>query len=143
MGYRVLRIFFVFSFLFPISDYLLIFPLMNYEIARKLLIDQTKKDANPDALLNRLKQGKPPVPGQITSILLALKVVFETLKDSTSLDKELALSLYKLGIRALQLFATGRKAGVDWPPLLQEDLQRISLAAESIFSGMWETSLYS
>ena len=76
---------------------------MNYEIASKLLIDQTKNDANPDALLNRLQQGKPPVPGQITSILLALKVVFETLKDSATIDKELALSLYKLGIKGLQL----------------------------------------
>jgi hypothetical protein len=111
---------------------------MNYEIARKLLIDQTKNDAHSDALLNRLKQGKPPVPGQITSILLALKVVFESLKDTNNLDKELALSLYKLGIRGLQLFAAGRKAGVDWPPLLQDDLQRISLGAESIFSGTWE-----
>ena len=94
-------------------------------------------------MLNRLQQGKPPVPGQITSILLALKVVFETLKDSATIDKELALSLYKLGIKGLQLFATGRKAGVDWPPLLHEDLQRISVATESIFSGTWETSLYS
>jgi hypothetical protein len=116
---------------------------MNYEIARKLLIDQTKNDENPDALLNRLKQGKPPVPGQITSVLLALKVIFEVLKDSDSLDKELALALYKLGIRSLQLFATGRKAGIDWPPLLQEDLQRISLASESILSGTWETSYHS
>ncbi|MEA5576555.1 Dethiobiotin synthetase [Anabaena sp. UHCC 0451] len=112
---------------------------MNYEIARKLLIDQTTSDENPDTLLNRLKQGKPPVPGQITSVLLALRVVFESLKDTISLDKELAYALYKLGIRALQLFATGRKAGIDWPPLLKEDLQRISLATESIFSGTWET----
>ena len=112
---------------------------MNYEIARKLLIDQTKIDAQSNSLLNRLQQGKPPVPGQITSILLALKVVFEALKDAQDIDKELALSLYKLGIRGLQLFATGRKAGVDWPPLLQEDLQRISLGSESIFSGTWET----
>ncbi|MBK1990359.1 Dethiobiotin synthetase [Sphaerospermopsis aphanizomenoides BCCUSP55] len=112
---------------------------MNYEIARKLLIDQTTNDDNSDALLNRLKQGKPPVPGQITSVLLALKVVFEALKDATSLDKELAFALYKLGIRALQFFATGRKAGIDWPPLLQEDLQRISLATESIFCGKWQT----
>ena len=112
---------------------------MNYEIARKLLIDQTANEENPDALLNRLKQGKPPVPGQITSVLLALKVVFEALKDAHSLDKELALALYKLGIRALQLFATGSKSGVEWPPLLKEDLQRISRSAESIFSGKWET----
>lgn len=111
---------------------------MNYKIAQKLLIDQTD-DENEDSLLSRLKQGKSPVPGQITSILLALKVVFETLKNVTDLDKELAYALYKLGIRALQLFFTGRKAGVDWPVLLKEDLQRISLAAESIFSGTWET----
>ncbi|MEA5620327.1 Dethiobiotin synthetase [Cronbergia sp. UHCC 0137] len=112
---------------------------MNYETARKILIDQTKTEENPDALLNRLKQGKPPVPGQITSILLALKVVFETLKDAPSLDKDIALALYKLGIKAQQLFSAGRKAGIDWPPLLKEDLVRISLAAESIFSGTWQT----
>ncbi|WP_341524997.1 Dethiobiotin synthetase [Nostoc sp. UHCC 0302] len=113
---------------------------MNYETARKLLIDQTlTKEENPDALLKRLKQGKPPVPGQITSILLALKVVYEALKDAPSLDRELALALYQLGIKAQQLFAAGRKAGVDWPPLLKEDLLRISLASESIFSGTWQT----
>ncbi|MBE9034308.1 Dethiobiotin synthetase [aff. Roholtiella sp. LEGE 12411] len=113
---------------------------MNYETARKILIDQTiATEENPDALLTRMKQGKPPVPGQITSILLALKVVFEALKDAPSLDRELALSLYQLGIKAQQLFVAGRKAGIDWPPLLKEDLLRISLASESIFSGTWQT----
>ncbi|MCC5615349.1 Dethiobiotin synthetase [Nostoc sp. CHAB 5836] len=112
---------------------------MNYETARKLLIDQTiTTEENPDALLTRMKQGKPPVPGQITSILLALKVVFEALKDAKSLDRELALALYQLSIKAQQLFGAGRKAGVDWPPLLKEDLLRISLASESIFSGTWQ-----
>ncbi|MHC5747141.1 MAG: Dethiobiotin synthetase [Nostoc sp.] len=113
---------------------------MNYETARKLLIDQTiTTEENPDALLTRMKQGKLPIPGQITSILLALKVVFEALKDAKSLDRELALALYQLSIKAQQLFGAGRKAGVDWPPLLKEDLLRISLAAESIFSGVWQT----
>ena len=113
---------------------------MNYETAQKLLIDQTiTTEENPDALLTRMKQGKPPVPGQITSILLALKVVFEALKDANSIDRELALTLYQLSIKAQQLFAAGRKAGVDWPPLLKEDLLRISLASESIFSGTWQT----
>ncbi|MEH1963876.1 MAG: Dethiobiotin synthetase [Nostoc sp.] len=113
---------------------------MNYETARKLVIDQTIiTEENPDALLTRMKQGKPPVPGQITSILLALKVVFEALKDAKSLDRELALALYQLSIKAQQLFAAGRKAGVDWPPVLKEDLLRISLASESIFSGIWQT----
>lgn len=113
---------------------------MNYETARKLLIDQTKiTEENPDALLMRMQHGKPPVPGHVTSILLALKVVFEELKDATILEKELANSLYQLSIKTQQLFAAGRKAGIEWPPLLKEDLLRITIAVESIFSGDWQT----
>ncbi|MCG6134578.1 MAG: Dethiobiotin synthetase [Nostoc sp. LLA-1] len=113
---------------------------MNYETARKLLVAQTlTTEENPDALLMRMKLGKPPVPGQITSILLALKVVFESIKDAPNLDRELAFALYQLGVKAQQIFVAGRKAGVDWPPLLKEDLLRISLATESIFSGVWQT----
>ncbi|MBH8572836.1 Dethiobiotin synthetase [Nostocaceae cyanobacterium CENA369] len=113
---------------------------MNYETARKLLVSQTTtNEENPDALLMRMKQGKPPVPGQITSILLALKVVFEALKDASNLDRELAFALYQLGVKAPQIFVAGRKVGIDWPPLLKEDLLRISLATECIFSGVWQT----
>ncbi|MFN6568680.1 Dethiobiotin synthetase [Nostoc minutum NIES-26] len=113
---------------------------MNYETARNLLVSQTTTtEENPDALLMRMKQGKPPVPGQITSILLALKVVFEGLKEASNLDRELVFALYQLGVKAPQIFVAGRKAGIDWPPLLKEDLLRISLATESIFSGVWQT----
>jgi hypothetical protein len=113
---------------------------MNYETARKLLVAQTiTTEENPDALLMRMKQGKPPVPGQITSILLALKVAFEALKDAPNLDRELVFALYQLGFKAQQVFVAGRKAGIEWPPLLKEDLLRISLATESIFSGIWQT----
>ena len=112
---------------------------MNYETARKFLIDQTIiTEENPDALLMRLQQRKPPVPGQITSILLALKVVFEGLKDQSTIDRELAYTLYELTVKTQQLFAAGRKAGADWPPLLKEDLLRIAIATESIFSGVWQ-----
>jgi len=113
---------------------------MNYETSRKILIDQTTTtEDNPDSLLMRMQQGKPPVPGQITSILLALKVVFEALKEASTLDRELAYALFLLSIKPQQLFAGGRKAGVDWPPLLKEDLLRIFLAAESIFADKWHT----
>ncbi len=112
---------------------------MNYETARKFLIDQTViSEESPDALLMRLQQGKPPVPGQITSILLALKVVFEGIKDATTIDRTLVYALYQLTLKAQQLFAVGRKAGVEWPPLLKEDLLRIAIATESIFSGEWQ-----
>lgn len=112
---------------------------MNYETAYKFLIDQTViNEENPDALLMRLQQGKPPVPGQITSILLAFKVVFEGLKNATVVDKELAYRLYQLSIKSQQFFAAGRRVAVEWPPLLQEDLLRIAIATESIFSGEWQ-----
>jgi hypothetical protein len=111
---------------------------MNYETARKILIDQTATEDNPDALLARMQQGKPPVPGQITSILLALKVVFEALKEAPNLDRDLVFALYQLGVKAQQLFAAGRKTGIEWPPLLKEDLLRISLATESIFADKWQ-----
>ncbi|ARV61738.1 Dethiobiotin synthetase [Nostocales cyanobacterium HT-58-2] len=112
---------------------------MNYETAYKFLINQTViNEENSDALLIRLQQGQPPVPGQITSILLALKVVFEGLKDATVIDKELAYALYQLSIKTQQLFTAGRKMGVEWPPLLKEDLLRIASATEYIFSGEWQ-----
>lgn len=112
---------------------------MNYETACKFLIDQTTiNEENQDALLMRMQQAKPPVPGQITSILLALKVVFAGVKDATTIDRKLAYALYHLAIKSQQLYAAGRKAGVDWPPLLKEDLLRMAIAVESIFSGEWQ-----
>lgn len=116
---------------------------MNYETARKLLIAQTvNPEENPDALIVRMQQGKPPVPGQVTSILLALKVLHEGLKDSPTLDRELAYGLYKLTVKPQKLFAAGHKVGIDWPPLLKEDLLRMGNACESIFSGVWQQIEY-
>lgn len=112
---------------------------MNYETAYQFLLNQTiASENNSDALLTRMQQGKPPIPGQITSILLALKVIFEALKHSKTLERELTYALYLLTVKTQQLFAAGLKVGVDWPPMLKEDLLRIANATESIFSGEWE-----
>ena len=109
---------------------------MNYETARKFLIAQTKPTGkNPDGLLMYMQRGKPPVPGQITSILLALKSVYGELQDAPTIDKELICALYALSIKTQQLFAAGQKAGVEWPPLFKEDLLRIMIAVENIFFG--------
>lgn len=111
---------------------------MDYQTARVLLVEQGMATAaNPDALLNHLKQGKPPVPGLVTSILLALKVVFESVRDTNEFDRELACALYLLSIESRQAFEWGQQQGVDWPPLLNEDLDRISTGVKSIFVGHW------
>ncbi len=96
-------------------------------------------EENSNALLAHLKQGQPPIPGQITSILLALKVVFEELRDAHELDRELVSSLYLLSSESRQLFQHGYIAGIPWPPLLNEDLARIEAAVKSIFVGRWQS----
>nr|WP_199322010.1 Dethiobiotin synthetase [Leptolyngbya sp. FACHB-321] len=95
-------------------------------------------EQNPDALIVRLQQGQPPIPGQITSLLLALKVVFEALREADVFERELVGSLYLLASESRQQFEHGLQSGVAWPPLLDEDLNRIAAAVRSIFIGTWQ-----
>jgi len=109
---------------------------VDYQTAHNILVRQgMDADQHPDSLVNHLQQGKPPLPGQVTEILLALKVVYESLKEAQSLDRELVYSLFLLSTQSRQYFASGHKAGVEWPPLLDEDLQRITSAIISILRG--------
>lgn len=111
---------------------------MDYKTARSFIINQgTASDQNNDAFLVRLKQGKAPIPGQVTNILLALKMVFEGLRGSPTIDRELIYSLYLISYESREQFEAGRQSGVNWPPLLNEDLKRIARAVKSIFAGVW------
>ncbi|MGG6293419.1 Dethiobiotin synthetase [Leptolyngbya sp. AN02str] len=113
---------------------------MDYSTARDLLQSQGSPTEDPNAFLMRLKQGKPPVPGQVTTLLLALKVLYERLGGAEFLDRELVHALYVLAIESRYYYDSGRQQGVNWPPLLDEDLMRIAIAVKSIFSGTWEGS---
>lgn len=109
---------------------------MDYQTAHNILLRQGLDAAQqPESLIHHLQQGAPPRPGQITEILLALKVVLEALRDAPTLDRELVYSLFLLATQSRQAFAAGHQAGIEWPPLLDEDLGRITAAVESIFRG--------
>lgn len=111
---------------------------MNYKTARNFLLAQgTALDTqqNPNDFLMMLKQGKPPVPGQMTSILVALKVVFEVVQQEPNLDRELTVALYVLSYESYRLYVEGRDGGVEWPPLLDKDLERMAKSVRSIFAG--------
>ncbi len=112
---------------------------MNYETARNFLIDQGTAlltERNPDDFLRRLKDGKAPIPGQVTSILLALKLMFEDTREKPTLDRELVLALHSLAYESRLFFDRGRLSGIDWPPLLNEDIDRIAIAVKNIFAGV-------
>lgn len=109
---------------------------MDYETARNSLIYQGMLEGrNPDAFLARLSRGQPPVPGQVTSILLALKVVSDALRNAPAIDRDLVYALHVLACESRQQFEAQRKQGVVWPPLLDEDLTRIGVAVKNIFAN--------
>jgi hypothetical protein len=111
---------------------------MNYKTARNFLLTQgtaLQTQQNPNDLLMMLKLGKPPVPGQMTSILVALKIVFDVVQQEANLDRELTLALHLLCYESYRLYVEGRFAGVEWPPLLDQDIDRIAYAVRSIFAG--------
>ncbi|NET30587.1 MAG: Dethiobiotin synthetase [Cyanothece sp. SIO1E1] len=112
---------------------------MDYATAHRFIVSQSlTTPQNPDTFLARLKQGKPPLPGQATSLLLALKVLFEGLQATNSLDRDLVHALYLLASESRHQFEAGRRSGIIWPPLLDEDLTRIAVAVKSIFAGIWQ-----
>jgi hypothetical protein len=113
---------------------------MDFETARQFVLRQTLDGADdrPDRFILRLRQGHPPVPGQVTSLLLALKVLFEGLKHEPSLERPLVQALFVLAYESRQLYQAGQQAGVTWPPMLDDDLVRIAKAVQSILEGTWQ-----
>lgn len=110
--------------------------LMDFKTARQLVIDQTLPEyETSDTFLSRLRQGQPPVPGQVTSLLLALKAIHVNLSQAPALDRDLAQALFLIAYESRNLFGAARVSRVLWPPLLDEDLERIAIATYKIFAN--------
>jgi hypothetical protein len=71
----------------------------------------------------------------MTSILVALKIAFEVLGAEPYLDRELTLAVHLLCYDSYRLYVAGRDAGVEWPPLLDQDLERMAIATRSFLAG--------
>ncbi|MEM8602257.1 MAG: Dethiobiotin synthetase [Cyanobacteria bacterium P01_H01_bin.121] len=107
---------------------------MDYPTAYRLILQQgLATAADSEALINRLQQQLPPIPGQITSILLALKVIQEGVQQNPTLERELVAALHCLTQDSLKWFEEGRRQQFEWPPLLEADLQRIAMMIRVIF----------
>ena len=107
---------------------------MDAKTAHHVLIAQADLTAT-DSFLARLKQQQPPVPGQVTSLLLAFKVMKEELKSVEHLDRTLAYALHQLAYESRQAYRQGKRKNVEWPPLLDADIERIAIATAQIFKG--------
>lgn len=107
---------------------------MDINTAQHLVITQANADQG-DSFLSRLQHKSPPVPGQVTSLLLALKVIYEHLKAAQPIERELAYALHQIAYEGRQLYERGKQAQVEWPPLLDADLERIAISVAQIFKG--------
>ncbi len=109
---------------------------MDFQTACQELIRQTLPQyETSDTFLGRLRRGYPPVPGQVTTLLIALKVIHSSLQSARQLDRLLAQSLFLVAYEGRNLFESARAAGADLPPLLDEDLARIAIATYKIFAN--------
>lgn len=108
---------------------------MDFDTARQFVLTQTlTPTAGQTAFIDCLRQGKAPVPGQVTSILLALKTLAQALKNEPTVERSLGHALFILSYESRQLYIQGQAQQVDWPPLLDEDLTRIAVAVRQIWA---------
>ena len=108
---------------------------MDFDTARRFVLAQTLTPvAGQTSFIDCLRQGKAPIPGQVTSILLALKTLSQTLKNEPTIERSLGHALFILTYESRQLYLQGQAQQVDWPPLLDEDLTRIAIAVRQIWA---------
>ena len=109
---------------------------MDYNTAYQFLCSQTSL-SDRRSFLFLLKGGDAPIPGQVTNILLTLKVIFQQIEGLESIDRNLAQMLFRLAYDSRQYFEAGKRQGKTWPPLLNEDLSRIAHSVQNILSNQW------
>lgn len=108
---------------------------MDFQTARQFILTQTVTlIPEQQSFIERLRQGQPPIPGQVTSLLLALKVVTEGLRREPTLERPLAHALFVLSYESRHCYLKSQRTGTEWPPLLDEDLDRIAQAVEAILT---------
>ena len=107
---------------------------MDAKTAQHVIVAQADLTAT-DSFLARRMQQQPPVPGQVTSLLLACKVMKDTLKAVEHLDRTLVYALHQLAYESRQAYERGKRENIQWPPLLDADIERIAIATAQIFKG--------
>lgn len=110
---------------------------MDYDTARNLIAQQLAPEGAEATLLGHLRRGEPPVPGQVTALLLALKVLYDKHQGQPNLERSLITLLYQIAWDCRTSFDQGLRQGVQWPPLLSDDLGRVAAAVQGILSDRW------
>ena len=66
---------------------------MDFDTARRFVLAQTLSPVpGQTSFITCLRQGEAPVPGQVTSLLLALKTLSQALKNEPMIERSLGIS---------------------------------------------------
>lgn len=109
---------------------------MDYKTAYQYLSSQSSL-SDRRSFLALLEQQEAPIPGQVTNILLMLKAIYQHVQGLDSIDRSLAQILFRLAYDSRQYYEAGKRDGMTWPPLLNEDLGRIAQGVNNILSNQW------
>lgn len=108
---------------------------MDFDTARRFVLAQTLSPASGQtSFIDCLRQGEAPIPGQVTSILLALKTLSQALKNEPTIERSLGHALFLLTYESRLLYRRGQTQNVDWPPLLDADLNQIAAAVRQFWA---------
>ncbi|MEM6714368.1 MAG: Dethiobiotin synthetase [Cyanobacteria bacterium P01_D01_bin.6] len=108
---------------------------MDFDTARRFVLAQTlSPPPGQTAFIDCLRQGEAPIPGQVTSLLLALKTLSQSLKNEPTVERSLGHALFVLTYESRLLYLRGQAQNVDWPPLLDEDLNQMAAAVKQIWA---------
>ena len=109
---------------------------MDFDTARRFVLAQTLSPVpGQSTFIDCLRRGTAPVPGQVTSLLLALKTLSQGLKNEPMIERSLGHAFFILSYESRLLYLRGKAQQVDWPPLLDEDLSRMATAVEQIWAN--------
>ena len=109
---------------------------MDYKTAYQYLSSQSSL-SDRRSFLALLEQQEAPIPGQVTNILLTLKTIYQHVQGLDSIDRSLAQILFRLAYDSRQYYEAGKREGITWPPLLNEDLGRIAQGVNNILANQW------
>lgn len=108
---------------------------MTPEVARVLLLSEATSQAG---VLVRIRMGEDPGTESMQALIHATKVIFETLKGQSTVDRKLVQALFEISTYLSQNVASWSHSGVSWrAEFTAYELPCLLAGIESIFCDEW------
>jgi hypothetical protein len=105
---------------------------MTQEEAKALIISEV--DLNRDSLLACVRMGEDPGTERMAQLISALATIFHSVSGQTTLDRNLAAALFRLGSDVPLTISSRASQGQSWRPgFMEVEVYELLVGVESIF----------